>query len=497
MTLTRRHFLRGLGGVGLALPWLEQLAPRSAYAQGGPSFPRRVITMTYQMGIPSTEWRPMGTGASFTLPSVTAPLEPFKSRCLFVSELDHTMLAQGGNAFEFGHPGKTEAALTGTLTTGAFPTNNGNRVEEILASVSTDGGANAESVEQRIGRHLRSGQPFFSVDLGVDGDRQLGRINSRFCFESRATPVSLECNPSAAVTRYFAGVTPGDPNADRALRELRARNKSVLDAVRASFTELARGLGADDRRRLEEHAARIRQIELENPPPPTCTTPSSIAVDPRPRLDQAAPVQIRILAQAMACNLAPVGRLEFGNQQNPRFGIPALDDTLEAHRGSYDWHAMVHGDPLPGTSVYLRPGRDPGSTSFDPRLLSGYRFFIEQFAALLAELDRFPEGDGETVLDHSLVILATDFGDGGGHYHAKMGYVLAGNLGPARRGYHHRASPANAGFYTTSTHNVSQLLHSILDMAGVTEGGQPVAEFGLQGLQARTGQPRRIDALFA
>jgi hypothetical protein len=493
---TRRYFLRGLGGLGLALPWLEQLAPKNAFAQSTPGGPRRVIVMTYQMGIPASEWRPIGTGTNFTLPSVTAALEPFRSRCLFVSDLDNQMLGEGGNAFEFGHPGKTEAALTGTLTTGAFPTTNNNHVDQILGSVSTDGGANAESVEQRIGRSLRTTQPFASIDLGVDGDRQLGRINSRFFFEGRATPVSLECSPSAAVTRYFVGVTPGNPDTDRALRELRARNKSVLDAVRASFADLSRGLGADDRRRLDEHAARIRQIELQPPPPAACTTPDNLGLPASPRLDQASPTQIRILAQAMACDLAPVGRLEFGNQQNPRFGIPDLDNTLDTHRGSYDWHAMVHGDPLPGTSTFLRPGRDDGSTTFDVRLLAGYRFFVEQFAALLAELDRYPEGEGTTVLDNSLLILATDFGDGDGHFHGKMGYVLAGNLGAARRGYHLRATPANGNFYTTSNFNVNQLLHSILDMAGVTENGQAV-EFGLRGFLSKVGRPRRIDELFA
>lgn len=502
MKFTRRNMLRGATGAALALPWLEQF-DNAAHAQT-PNRPRRVIVVTYQMGVPGAEWRP-STDGLLTLPYVTAPLEAFKNRCLFVSDIDNRVLSTGGNTFTFGHPGKSEGALTGSLLTGAFPVTNGNLLSEILAAPQTTGSANSESIEQRIGRSLLNGHPFSSVDLGIDGDtsspyfQSLGRVSSRFSFESRATPVSLECNSTAAFNRYFANVVAGNPAAEAALLARKTRNKSVLDAVRGSFADLRRGLGADDQRRLDEHAARIRQIELTTGTAPGCAQPTGITQIQRPRMDQQSPLQIRLLAQAMACNLAPVGRLEFANQQNPRFGIQVLDDLLDSIPSGtpYDWHAMVHGDPVPGTTAYLRPGRDAAYTTFDSRLISGYRFFVQQFAALLAELDRFPEGTGTTVLDNSLVILASDLGEGMGHGMGKMGYVLAGNVGTARKGFHLRASPASANFYTDSTYNVNQLLHSILDMAGVTEpGGGPVTEFGLGGFLASLGAPRRIDALF-
>lgn len=497
MTFSRRGLLRGLGGITLALPWLEQLAPRVAYAAGEVPL-KRILVMTYNMGVPVKQWRPAAVGSNFELAYVTRPLEAFKSRCLIVSELDNTMLDEGGGLFQFGHPGKAEASLTGTLTTGAFPVSNTNRVADILTTgLSTSGGANSESIEQRIGRSLARGRPFGSIDLGVDGDKSLNRIASSYFFESRGTAVTVDCNPTAVFNRYFSGVTPGDTAAQVALRELRARNKSVLDAVRSSFADVSRGLGADDRRRLEEHAARIRTIELENTPPRTCAQPTGLPTLNNPRMDQAAAPQIRLLAQAMACDLAPIGRFEFVNQQSPRFGIPALDSTLDAVSATFDWHGMVHGDPLPGTTAYLRPGRDENTTAWDQRLLDGYRFFVQQYANLLAALDSFPEGEGTTVLDNSMVILATDFGDGGGHYHGKMGYILAGNLGTGRTGYHFSGSPPNAELYTTANFNVSQLHNSILDMAGVTDaGGRPVTDFGLRGFLEKVGKPRRIDALF-
>ena len=498
--LGRRAFLRGAGGIALALPWLERVhgVARAQQASG----PRRVIAMSYEMGVPLGQWRPSGSGASMSLSYVTAPLEPWKQRCLFVSAIDNNVLGTGGNSFIFGHPAKKEAALTGTLTTGAFPTSNANLVSEVRADAQTTGGANGPSVEQVIGEALRDGQPSLSVNLAVDGERRSsGTLNSNFFFESRGNAITLETRPRAAFDRLFAGVQSGGPSqTDVAMQQLRARNKSVLDAVRASFAELSSGLGREDRSRLDEHAARIRQLELDMAPRATCSAPdgvNAVGSYEGQRMDQLAPLQNRVLAHAMACDLAPIGRIEYGNQQNPRFGIPALDSTLDSVQ-AYDWHAMVHGDALPGTTAYLRPGRGP-ETAYDSRLLDGYRFFVQQFAGLLAELAAIPEGPDQSVLDHSLVILATDLGEGHGHGHMKMGYILAGNLGGARTGVHFDAGPTTmpfstggAYFYEDSRFCVNQLLNSMLDMAGVPGS----REVGLGGYLAREGKPRRIDGLF-
>src|SRR5690606_10781134 len=79
--------------------------------------------------------------------------------------------------------------------------------------------------------------------------------------------------------------------AELELRRIRARNKSVLDAVRESFSDLTQGLGADDRRILEEHADRIRRLELDVVLGESCTIPGGIAGggNPRLKMDQIAP----------------------------------------------------------------------------------------------------------------------------------------------------------------------------------------------------------------
>ncbi len=510
---SRRRFLTGLGGITLGLPWLEELEGARAQA-GTPTGPKRVIVMSYEMGVPLGQWRPSTVGTGFELPFVSAPLDPFKDRCLFVSSIDNTVLSSGGESFIWGHPAKKEASLTGTLTTGAFPTANTNQLAEVLAAPATIGGANGPSVEQVIGEALRNGQALPSVDLGVDGSAMAPwggaeqYLPSAFFFEGQGNAISLNAMPHLAFDSLFAGLSDGTgmpTDAELALLRLRARRKSVLDAVRDSFADLATGLGSEDRLRLEEHAARIRQVELDLAVSASCsrpTAPEVVANYQGVSQDRIAALQIPILAHAMGCDLAPVGRLEFTLQQNPRFGVAALDAALDAAGDMYDWHAMVHGDPLPGTTAFLRPGRGEDLT-YDNNLLLGYRFFVEQFAALLTALDAIPEGPDQSVLDNSLVILASDLGEGLGHGHMKMGYVLAGNLGAARRGYHFdggpTAMPFEVGgqyFYADASYNVNQLLNSILDMAGVTDDNGNAVTMGLGGYLESLGAPRRIDGLF-
>ncbi|MDD9947282.1 MAG: DUF1552 domain-containing protein [Myxococcales bacterium] len=509
MKHSRRRFLVGAGGLMVGLPWLEKLHGVARAQQAGP---RRVIAMAYSMGIPGRAWRPDGA-TGFNLPYVTAPLQPFVDRCLFVSNIDHEMLDAGGNAFVHGHPGKTEAALTGTLTTGAFPSSNDNLVTEVRSDGVTDGPANGPSIEQLIGEHLMASHPRSAVNLAVDGYAGLATwgppeatATSRFFFESGSNAVTLAQYPHAAFHDLFAGITDSGPSeADLAMQRLRARNQSVLDAVRASFTDLAQGLGREDRRRLDEHAARIRQLELDVRVAETCSAPTGLGPDVSDysgyTMDRLATLQIRNLAHAMACDMAPIGRLEFTNAQNPRFGIATLDDTLNVtSENGLDWHGMVHGDPIPGTTAYLRPGRGDSNTPYDQRLLDGYRFHVEQFAQLMAELDQIPEGPDQSALDNTLLVLASDLGEGLGHGNRKMGYIVAGNLGGARAGYHLDASPGLDpvdDYYRASNYNVNQLLNGILDMAGVVDGsGNPVT-MGLQGWLEQRGFARRIDELFS
>ena len=173
-----------------------------------------------------------------------------------------------------------------------------------------------------------------------------------------------------------------------------------------------------------------------------------------------ADLQNRIMAHAMGCGIAPVGRIEYLDQQRPVFGIPEVDDVVATVQ---DWHhPIVHAAD--------------GWTKDDPARVTGFRFFVQKFADLLGYLDEIVEGaDGETALDNSLLVMGSDLGEGDGHGAFDLCYLIAGGSGPGVRGYH----------LDGANHSANDILTTIVHMACVTnEDGSPVQEFGIQGFGA-------------
>jgi hypothetical protein len=463
--MKRRRFLVGMGGLSLGLPMLRKFAgPELARASGAEGAPKRIIMVAYQMGTHVPQWAPSATGSDFTLGTITAPVEPFVDRCLFVSNCPNAVLNLGGHGYIYGHPAKKESVFTGTLLQHSFGGSGANHVDNVIPS-SPDGHfrtPNGPSVGHVIGQALLTGaHQRSSIDLGIWGRGGVRDwVNSLFFYEGASTPVAVTAHPGLAFADLFNGIDP-DGQIDEAFAALQRRNKSVLDAVRESFVDLRQGLDAPDRQVLDEHADRIRQIELDLPPLASCTVPNDIVAADEAyagmTMMELADLQNRIMAHAMGCGIAPVGRIEYLDQERPIFGIPSVDNAVASVQ---DWHhPIVHA-------------ADGWSLSA-PARVEGFRFFVQKFADLLGYLDAIVEGpDGQTVLDNSLVVLGSDLAEGAGHSASDLCFLVAGGSGPGRRGYH-----LNAKDY-----NVNRFLTSLVHMAGVTNpDGSPIQEFGLSG----------------
>jgi hypothetical protein len=108
-TISRRTLLRG-AGVTLGLPWLEAMAPASAFASSTPpKNPVRMAVLYMPNGVNIAHWYPEGTGKDFKLSSTLAPLEEVKDRVTVLSNLWNAG-SQGGD----GHYVKEAAILTCT-----------------------------------------------------------------------------------------------------------------------------------------------------------------------------------------------------------------------------------------------------------------------------------------------------------------------------------------------------------------------------------------------
>src|SRR5438105_2779743 len=227
-SLSRRHFLRGLG-VSVALPALESLRPfRSLASEVAPQpavsstgAPVRMAFMEFANGALPQYWWPTGQpGRDFELNRTLEPLNAVKSKIQIISGLDHRNATPGPDgAGDHGRAGGT--FLTGVRvrkTQGA----------DIRAGISID-----QVAANQVGHLTR----FPSLEITSDVVRQTGNCDSGYscayqcnmAWSSPTTPVPPEPNPRAVFERLFGAGGHGERQANLLLRQQQQR--SVLDFV--------------------------------------------------------------------------------------------------------------------------------------------------------------------------------------------------------------------------------------------------------------------------
>lgn len=414
MKLDRRAVLRGAGGVAIGLPWLEAMgcaqgqapAPGQTTATGQATQavstaapPKRFIVVYTPNGNVLDQWTPTGSETQFTLPNVLAPLEPFRSKLLIVDGLSLVGSREGpGDPHQRGM-----AWLTGQgLMMGDQVGNDG---------VSRAGYANGISLDQAIARTTGIATKFRSLEFGV----QLGGadVMHRMSYLGPGQPVPPEEDPAAAFARVFADVNVGTDSA----RVVAGHRATVLDALGDDYTRLMKKLGTDDRRKVEQHLASIREIEGRltqggsaggacSPSPPKGTY-GLVNADDYPTIGK---LQTDVLVMALACDMTRVASLFWAGAKNRHtFNWLGISD---------EHHSLSHS----GSS----------DTASQTKLARVHRWYTEQFAYLLTKLAAVPEGDG-TMLDNTAILWGTDVAYGNSHSDAPMPFVLAGGAQKAWR----------------------------------------------------------------
>src|SRR5207244_4208122 len=91
--------------------------------------------------------------------------------------------------------------------------------------------------------------------------------SNNLAWRSETTPAIKEVNPRIVFDRLFAGRQATTAEGERRLQS-EVYNRSILDYVRESVTNLNSQLGAADLRRMDEYLTSVREIErrLEAPP---------------------------------------------------------------------------------------------------------------------------------------------------------------------------------------------------------------------------------------
>jgi hypothetical protein len=403
--LNRRAVLRGAGGIAVALPWLEIMAPeRPARAAALPA--KRFVAVYTPGGTVLERWRPTGFEDDFKLSPILAPLEQVMQHLLVVSGVDMTCAVGEQN----------QAGLIALLTGTA---------QQMPGGAS--GYASGPSIDQVLASRLSRAQKLQSLELAVRwGTGKAHGLASPIDILSFAdtptwAPVTPRLDPAQIFRDLFGA--PLDPST-----AARAWDKSILDAVDRRYAKLAKRLGAADRQRLEEHLAIVRELEQRvASAAATCAAPAlpdTSDYDPQSGLksDDAGAVQdlatdaaipkvgklmLDMLVMALTCDLTSVATLMWSDTE-AKHTFPWLG--LNQHLSCYMNDCGYQPEPL--TKIFT--------------------WYQTQNAYLIDQLAQKQGADGRSLLDDTLVFFGSHLQNPATHAKTDMPFLLAGGGGGLR-----------------------------------------------------------------
>lgn len=390
-TFGRRNFLRGAGGIAVALPMLESVGPARA---GGSPPPLRYLQFMHVQGTLWDEWAPSGPADAMVLSEILSPLEPVREHIVPVLGCDN--------------PSASDYGVNGHV-------NSGRTVFTCAPNSGNNNLADGPSIDQVIADRIDAPTPYKSLQFGIGGSG-LGEYQALMA--GPQDPVPLDGNPQQIFDQLFSDQGGDAAQPPTALQRLRARRGSVLDAVLDEFNgTLTRASGAD-RQTLERHADKIRELEIqlghdgaagEACGVPLLELPPGYDADDQGQDDVSSRAFIDLMVMALACDMSRVATLQYTNYHGPDY--PWLPVNVPG--GYAEWHSMVHDIPNMGDRSA-------------PRAV--YRWYMQEYAYLLQQLADTPDGDG-SLLDHMLVMAVSELGNPASHSTNNLPIVLAGGAG--------------------------------------------------------------------
>lgn len=410
LRFTRRNLLRGALTATAAIPLLQATRVR-----GQQQAPRRLVVMHTPNGARNSLFWPSGSETNYTLPSITAPLEAFKDRLLFLKGIRLNDALQNGALG--GTVGSEHARGTGGMLT-ARPLKSGK--EFVSFGNTTSGWGTGQSIDQFLAEKLAPPTTFPSLQVGVHV--RDAEVRARISYAAAEQPIPPREDPADVFEALFSNLVTdsGGDSEDPALARLRAQRRSVFDLTLSETDKLKQYLGSADREKLDAHMESIRRIEDRLTSAPAmaggaggnCAAPTLTDVDLQDDDAYAAAGQLQmdLTAAALACDQTRIVTFQWSYSESEHlFQFLGL---------SGNHHAISHDFAQSGAGY------------------DGYNkiqnWYAEQVAYFLGKLDSYPEGDG-TLLDNTLVLWATEIGESTQHDLTLMPYVLAGGAGGAVR----------------------------------------------------------------
>jgi hypothetical protein len=236
---TRRHFLRSSAAL-IALPTLESLGFRrfaSAASMLPEAPPKRLAFLGFGWGITEETWYPdiKTPGPDYKLPPGLEPLARHKQDFSIVQGLWNKYAVEGHAGSTWWLSGANKFAQPG---------------QSMHNTVSAD-----QVAAEQLGLHTR----FSSLQLngGERGESSGHGPGLSMAWDRNGKPIAGLNNPVETYHRLFSNdTTPIEEQQARLAEE-----RSVLDTVLENARSLQRGLGRNDKDKLNEYFQSIRDIE--------------------------------------------------------------------------------------------------------------------------------------------------------------------------------------------------------------------------------------------
>src|SRR5213594_999807 len=406
-SLSRRHFLRGLGAC-VAVPAFESLLHAATAAEAkaagdlartATGAPLRMAFVYVPNGAIQPTWWPKGEGEDFELNRTLQPLQRVKPQLQVLGGLDHVNATPGPDG------AGDHARASGTFLTGVRVKKTAGA--DIHAGISID-----QLVAQQVGHLTR----FPSLELSCDAVRKSGNCDSGYscayqfnlAWRSPTTPVAPEPNPRLVFERLFGAGSAGERAKNFKLRQ--EQQRSILDFVLDDARSLQRQLTARDQQKLDEYLTSVREIEKRieraeqfgETPDPAVDTPPGVPASYQEHV-QIMFAMMQLAFQTDSTRIATLLLAHDGsNRAFPEIGIPEGHHYLSHHKNNQEMMEKVAEIDL---------------------------WYVKQFAAFLEKLEQTKDVDGNSLLHNSMIVYGCGNADGNRHTHVNLPIILAGGGG--------------------------------------------------------------------
>ena len=416
--ISRRTLLRG-AGAAVALPLLDSMVPAQTQLAKTAAKPRLRAGFVYvPHGAILPQWTPIGD-RNFKFSRILKPLEPLREKVTVVSGC--AINAENGHAIS------NSMWLNGVRPAHGTEIRSGTTIDQMIA---------AEIGQETTYPSLEIATEDHSAELGSCGGDYACAYMNTISWRTPTTPNPMELNPRVVFERLFGG--------DAATPEQRAArskaNLSLLDGIKESANQLAKGLGAQDKARMADYLENVREIErristaekrsietnLETPETPVGVPDS---------FEEHAKILFELWALAFQGDITRVTTFmlarELSTRTYPQIGVTEGHHPVSHHQNvpeQIEKHAKIN------------------------------TYHISLFAQFLDKLNKTQDGDG-SLLDHSMILYGSGMSNGNVHSHDILPAVIVGGAAGKLKGNKHIKVPLMTP--------MANLLAGMLDRAGV------------------------------